>query len=53
MKDTALSVHILELKALRAVKKMDLSLADQCVVFEVVLKKGQVWGNPTEATKRA
>jgi transposase len=53
MKDTALYEHRLGLKAPWSVKKVDLSLADQRVVVEVVLKKGQVWGNPTDATKRA
>ena len=31
----------------------DLSLAEQRVVVEVVLKPGQVWADPTDATKRA
>ena len=34
-------------------KKVDLSLAHQRVVVEVVLKKGQVWADPTDSTKRA
>jgi transposase len=53
MKDNALYEHLLGLKAPWSVKKVDLSLADQRVVVEVVLKKGQVWGDPTDATKRA
>lgn len=53
MKDTALYEHLLGLKTPWSVKKVDLSLADQRVVVEVVLKKGQVWGDPTNATKRA
>ncbi len=53
MKDTALYEHLLGLKAPWSVKKVDLSLADQRVVVEVVLKKGQVWCDPTDATKRA
>ena len=53
MKDTALYEHLLGLKAPWSVKKVDLSLADQRVVVEVVLKKGQVWADPTDATKRA
>ena len=53
MKDTALYEHLLGLKTPWAVKKVDLSLADQRVVVEVVLKRGQVWGDPTDATKRA
>ena len=42
MKDTALYEHLLGLKTPWSVKKVDLSLADQRVVVEVVLKKGQV-----------
>jgi transposase len=53
MKDTALYEQLLGLKSPWSVKKVDLSLADQRVVVEVVLKKGQVWGDPTDATKRA
>ena len=53
MKDTALYEHLLGLKASWSVKKVDLSLADQRVVVEVVLNKGQVWADPTDATKRA
>lgn len=53
MKDTALYEHLPGLKNPWSVKKVDLSLADQRVVVEVVLKKGQVWGGPTDATKRA
>ena len=53
MKDTALYEQLLGLKSPWSVKKVDLSLADQRVVVEVVLKKGQVWSDPTDATKRA
>ena len=53
MKDTALYEQLLGLKTPWSVKKVDLSLADQRVVVEVVLKKGQVWADPTDATKRA
>jgi len=53
MKDTALYEQLLGLKTPWLVKKVDLSLADQRVVVEVVLKKGQVWADPTDATKRA
>lgn len=35
------------------VRRVDLSLADQRVVVEVVLKKGQLWADPTDVTKRA
>jgi transposase len=53
MKDTSLYEHLLGLKTPWSVKKVDLSLADQRVVVEVVLKKGQVWADPTDATGRA
>ena len=52
MKDTALYEQLLGLKTPWSVKKVELSLADQRVVVEVVLKK-QVWADPTDATKRA
>ena len=42
MKDTVLYEHLLGLKTPWTVKAVDLSLADQRVVVEVVLKKGQV-----------
>ena len=53
MKDTTLYEQLLGLKSPWSVKKVDLFLADQRVVVEVVLKKGQVWADPTDATKRA
>ena len=53
MKDTALYEQLLGLKSPWSVKKVDLSLADQRVVVEVVLKKAQVWADPTDASKRA
>jgi len=53
MKDTALYEQLLGLNTPWSVKKVDLSLADQRVVVEVVLKKAQVWADPTDATKRA
>jgi len=53
MKDTALYEQLLGLKSSWSVKKVELSLAEQRVVVEVVLKKGQVWADPTDATKRA
>ena len=46
MKDTTLYEQLLGLKTPWSVKKVDLSLADQRVVVEVVLKKGQVWADP-------
>jgi len=53
MKDTALYEHLLGLKTPWSVKSVDLSLADQRVVVEVVLKQGQVWADHTDSTKRA
>ena len=53
MKDTTLYEHLLGLKTPWSVKSVDLSLADLRVVVEVVLKAGQVWADPTDATKRA
>ena len=53
MKDTALYEHLLGLKTPWSVKSVDLSLTDQRVVVEVVLKRGQVWADPMDATKRA
>jgi transposase len=53
MKDTALYEHLLGLKSPWSVKSVDLSLADQRVVVEVVLKRGQVWADPTDKSKRA
>ena len=51
MKDTALVEHLLGLKPPWSVKKADLSLVDQKVVVELVLKPGQVRADPTDATK--
>ena len=53
MKDTALYEHLLGLKTPWSVKAVDLSLTDQRVVVEVVLKQGQVWADPTDVTRRA
>jgi transposase len=53
MKDTTLYEHLLGLKTPWSVKSVDLSLADQRVVVEVILKPGQVWVDPTNDTKRA
>ena len=53
MKDTTLYEQLLGLKTPWSVKGVDLSLADQRVVVEVVLKKSQVWADPTDVTKRA
>ena len=53
MKDTALYEQLLGLKTPWSVRRVDLSLADQRVVVEVVLKKEQVWADPTDLAKRA
>jgi transposase len=53
MKDTTLYEQLLGLRSPWSVNKVDLSLANQRVVVEVVLKDGQVWADPTDATKRA
>lgn len=53
MKDTTLYEQLLGLKTPWSVKSVELSLAEQRVVVEVVMKKGQVWADPTDATKRA
>ena len=53
MKDTALYEHLLGLKTPWSVKSVDLSLADQRVVVEVVLKPGQAWADPKDSSKRA
>jgi len=53
MKDTALYEHLLGLQTPWSVKKVDLSLAEQRVTVEVVLKAGQVWADPTNAQARA
>jgi transposase len=53
MKDTTLYEHLLGLKTPWSVNKVDLSLEDQRVVVEVVLKQGQIWSDPTDETKRA
>lgn len=53
MKDNALYEHPLGLKTPWSVKSVDLSLADQRVVVEVVLKTGQMWTDPADSTKRA
>jgi transposase len=53
MKDTTLYEHLLGLKSPWLVKSVDLSLEEQRVVVEVALKPGQVWADPTDATRRA
>ena len=53
MKDTALYEQLLGLKSPWSVKSVDLFLDEQRVVVEVVVKRGQVWADPTDNTKRA
>ena len=53
MKDTALYEHLLGLQSPWSVKSVDLSLEDQRVVVEVVIKQRQIWADPTDATQRA
>ncbi len=53
MKDTTLYEHLLGLKSPWSVKSVDLSLEEQRVVVEVVLKPDQVWADPTDSTRRA
>ncbi len=53
MKDTALYEHLLGLKAPWSVKKVDLSLAEQRVVVEVALKKGQLKTDTTAGNATA
>ena len=53
MKDTVLYEQLLGLKSPWSVKSVELSLTEQRVVVEVVLKRGQLWVDPTDSTKRA
>ena len=53
MKDTALYEQLLGLKSPWSVKSVDLSLDEQRIVVEVVVKRGQVWADPTDSTGRA
>lgn len=53
MKDTALYEQLLGLKAPWSVRSVELSMAEQRVIVEVVLKAGQVWGDLADPTKRA
>ena len=53
MKDIALYEHLLGLKTPWLVRNVDLSVTDQRVVVEVVLKSGQQWPDPTDASKHA
>ncbi|ABE47064.1 transposase (plasmid) [Polaromonas sp. JS666] len=53
MKDTVLYEQLLGLKSPWSVKRVELSLAEQRVTVEVVLKAGQVWADPSNARARA
>ena len=53
MKDTALYEQLLGLKSPWSVKRVDLSLTEQRVIVEVVLKPAQVWADPSDRTRRA
>ena len=53
MKDTTLYEQLLGLKAPWSVRSVELSMAEKRVVVEVVLKRGQVWGDPNDASRRA
>lgn len=52
MKDITLCEHLRGLKTPWSVGSVALSLTEQCVVVEVILKSGQVWADPTDAQKR-
>jgi transposase len=53
MKDTALYEQLLGLKAPWSVRSVELSMAEQRVVVEVVLKPGQVWADLIDPARRA
>ena len=53
MKDTELYEQLLGLQSPWSVKSVDLFLDEQRVVVEVVVKRGQVWADPTDSTGRA
>lgn len=53
MKDTALYEHLLGIKTPCSVKLVELSMAEQRVTVELVLKQGQIWADPTNAQARA
>lgn len=53
MKDTALYEHLLGIKKPWSVKRVDLSMTEQRVTVEVVLKKGRFWADPTNERARA
>jgi transposase len=53
MKDTTLYEQLLGLKAPWSVRSVELSMAEQRVVVEVVLDRGQVWADLADSTRRA
>ncbi len=53
MQDTALYEQLLGLKSPWSVKSVDVSLTEQRIVVEVVLKPGQLWADPADHTNRA
>ncbi len=53
MRNTALYEQLLGLKSPWSVKSVDVSLTEQRIVVEVVLKPGQLWADPADHTKRA
>ena len=53
MKDTTLYEQLLGLHTPWSVRSVELSLSEQRVIVEVVLDAGQVWGDPTDTTRRA
>ncbi len=53
MKDTALYEQLLGLKSPWSVKSVEVSLTEQRIVVEVVLKPGQLWADPADHTNRA
>ena len=53
IKYTVLYEQLLGLKSPWSVKSVELTLTEQRVVVEVVLKRGQLWVDPTDPSKRA
>jgi len=53
MKDTELYEQLLGISPPWSVKCVDLSMADQRVTVELILKKSQVWADPTNERARA
>lgn len=53
MKDTTLYEQLLGLKAPWSVRSVELSMAEQRVVVEVVLDRSQIWADRADPTRRA